>query len=354
MSIAVTPGPFASQILADLGATVLKIERPGIGDLERVSVPGYFRAYNRGKGSLVLNFRDPADIAVAHNLAKEADIVLDGFRPGVMDRLGLGFDKLSSLQPQMIYVSLSGMGSWGPHAQDRGHDSEYMARVGALGATPRPDGVPMYDLPMPVSDYAAGMYAVIGILCALKDPEHQAAHIEAPCMPAGLAWMFPRIVMELEDAPGPSAGRTSPGIGCFRTADGRYVTVTAVEDHVFKALVERLGCPELADDPDYASFALRKQHATAVNAKIAGLVASLDRDECVRMMEQVGVPCAPVNTPEEALRDPQVQALGMLHQQPNLHCDIPLWGLPTRRHVRAPALDEHGAAVRAQGWAALA
>ena len=348
-----TPGPFASQILADLGATVLKIERPGVGDLERVSVPAYFRAYNRGKASLVLDLRSEADQAVANELVKEATIVLDGFRPGVMDRLKLGFADLSALQPRLIYVSLNGLGSWGPHAQDRGHDSEYMARIGGLGVTPRPGGVPMYDLPVPISDYAAGMYAVIGILSTLLDPDHSAVHLETPVMAAGLAWMFPRLVMELEDGNGPSAGRQSAGVGCFRTRDERYVTVTAVEDHVFADQARLLGCPELIEDPAYRTFGDRRAHAAEINARIAETVAKLDRDACVKTMEKAGVPCAPVNTAAEALQDPQVAALEMVHRAPSLHCDTPIWGLNLRRHVAPPLLNQHGPAIRARGWSAL-
>jgi hypothetical protein len=123
-----TPGAFASQILADLGATVLKIERPGTGDLERITVPAYFRAYNRGKGSAVIDLATSAGHAEAMGLVAAADVLIDGFRPGVMDRLGLGFDQVREVRDTIVYCSINGLGSEGPFAQDRGHDSDFMAR----------------------------------------------------------------------------------------------------------------------------------------------------------------------------------------------------------------------------------
>lgn len=353
---AYTPGPFGTQILADLGATVLKVEKPGIGDPERLTVPGYFKAYNRGKHSIALDLRKPEDREVALQLAAEADVFMEGFRPGVTDRLGVGFAAVKALNPRIVYVSLSGLGSWHDHALDRGHDPEFLARVGALAVTPRPGGVPMYDLPFPAADFAAGMYAVIGILSTLLSPDRTAVHLETPVMSAALAWTFPRIVNELQYGSGEDAGRDADrhaGIGCFPTADGRYVTITAVEEHLWKPLASWIGRPELGDDPDYDDFAKRMRFAREVNAAIAARIASLTLAECVATFDAMGMVYAPVNTPAEALEDPVVNALGILHKAPHLHIDTPIHGLALERNLRCPEVGEDSEAVRSGGWTAL-
>jgi len=348
-----TPGPFASQALADLGATVLKIERPGSGDLERSSVPAYFRAYNRGKASIAVDLRSPEGLQQAKDLIVGADILIDGFRPGVMNRLGLGFEMASALRPELIYVSINGLGSDGPFAQDRGHDSEFMARCGALDPAGRLDGIAAYDNPMPVSDYAAALYAVIGIMGELGREPRRAARLEVPIMGAGLAWMFPKILRERDEAPGREGPRILPGVGCFRTRDGRYVTVTAVEDHIFADLARAIGRPDLAASPEHATYALRKAHAAAINAAIGDMIAQLDAEDCLDRMRAHDVCSAPVNTPIEALDDPQVKALNIVRSEPCLHADIPIFGAARVSRLRAPELDEDGDFVRASGWQGL-
>lgn len=348
-----TPGPFASQALADLGATVLKVERPGTGDLERSSVPAYFRAYNRGKGSIAIDLRNPGGVSQAKELLADADVLIDGFRPSVMNRLGLGFEEVRTVCTDIVYVSLNGLGSSGPFAQDRGHDSEFMARCGALDPAGRQDGVAAYDNPMPVSDYAAALYAVIGIMGELGRNPRRAAQLEVPVMAAGLAWMFPKILRELDEASARNGPRILPGVGCFRTKDGRYVTVTAVEDHIFADLARAIGRPDLAASPANATYAMRKNNAAELNGAIAEAIAGSDAEECLIRMREHGVCSAPVNTPLEALDDPQVKALGIVHSEPCLHADIPIIGAPRVRRLRAPELDEDGDFVRTNGWLGL-
>lgn len=348
-----TPGPFASQALADLGATVLKVERPGSGDLERLAVPGYFRAYNRGKASIAIDLRSVAGQAAALELAADCDVVIDGFRPGVMDRLGIGFNAIQAVRPDVIFASLNGLGSEGPYAQDRGHDSEFMARCGALDPAGRHDGIAAYDSPMPTSDYAAALYAVIGIMGELGRSPRRAARLEVPIMAAGLAWMFPKILRERDEVQQPNGPRILPGVGCFRTRDGRFVTVTAVEDHIFADLARAIGRPEFATAPENATYAARKANAAAINAVIAETVAAYGLEECLERMREHGVCSAPVNSPLEALDDPQVRSLDLIHEEPLPHADIPIFGAPRVRRLRSPELDEDGEFVRANGWNGL-
>ncbi len=346
-----TPGPFATQILADLGMTILKIEPPDPGDPERVVVPEYFRAYNRGKFSVALDLKTDADRALLHELARDADVVIEGFRPGVTARLGADFETLVRLNPDLIYVSLPGFRSGGEFALEPGHDPEYLARMGAMQFTPQmEDGTPTIASPFHVADYAAGTYAVIGILCALLREPREAIRIEVPLVAAGLAWLFPKIVFGLE-ADGPP-GEQAAGIGVFRAADGRHLTITASEDHNWKRLCVAIGEPALGDDPTYATSMDRRNHPEG-NDVVRAAIAKRPLAEWARILHDSNVAAAPVQTVEEAIHDPAIVDLGILHLTPNLHVDTPLLGFPTVRHTHVPSLDEHGDLVRSQGWKGL-
>jgi CoA:oxalate CoA-transferase len=346
-----TPGPFGSQILADLGMTVLKIESPGNGDPERLVAPEYFRAYNRGKRSAVLDLKDDGDRSVLYNLAAGADVFIEGFRPGVVERLGVGYSDLLPLKPDLVYVSLPGFRSGGPYARMAGHDPEYLARMGALDFAPKlADGSPGLDSPFYVADYAAGMYGVIAILAALLREPREPVRIEIPLFAAGLAWLFPKIVHGLE-ADAPPAGHAT-GVGVFRTADDRFITITATEPHNWKKLCELIGEPELAVASEYATAMDRRQNPKG-NDVIGQAIVRRTLSEWNALFSEHQIPAAAVQTVAEALEDPAVLDLGILHREPTLHIDSPLLGFPVVSNERAPALDEAGDAVRALGWQAL-
>ncbi|GHF36080.1 crotonobetainyl-CoA:carnitine CoA-transferase CaiB-like acyl-CoA transferase [Amycolatopsis bartoniae] len=350
-----TPGPFATQILADLGATVLKVERPPHGDLERLSVPEYFRAYNRGKHSIALDLRDPGDRAELHKLAAEADVVVEGFRPGVAERIGAGFAELGRLNPRLVYVSLPGVPAASPFAHDRAHDSEFQSRVGAL-AVLAGEGGPTYDVPYPVSDYAAGMYATIGILAALARPAGAPVRIEAPCFSAALAWMYPMLCRLVHPVGTPSRGRM-PGVGVFVTSDGRHLTMSTIEDRGWVELCRAIGRPDVADDPGLATLAQRKERFGELDDMLRSAIAARPLAHWETVLRDHEVSVGPVRTPHEALEDELVRSLGMLHEgeepgsAPAL--GLPLNGLRSVVHRHVPAIDEDGDAVRADGWTAL-
>jgi crotonobetainyl-CoA:carnitine CoA-transferase CaiB-like acyl-CoA transferase len=346
-----TPGPFGTQMLADLGATVLKVERPPHGDLERLSVLEYFHAYNRGKYSIALDLRDESDRVVFHDLVKEADVVVEGFRPFVADRIGAGFDELSRLRPGLIYVSLPGVPSASEYWMDRAHDSEFQARIGALDVAAG-GGAPSYSSPYPVSDYAAGMYAVIGILAALHRRGTEAVHIEAACFSAGLAWMYPMLCRLVYPVAEPNRGRL-PGVGVFVTSDQRYLTMSTIEDRGWHQLCDAIGRPDIAADPGLATLAQRIQRFDELDGIIRAAIASRSLAEWEAELRTREISVGPVLTPTEAVRDPLVRSLGLLGDEPVPSMALPLSGIPTIRHVAPPALDADGEQVRAQGWQAL-
>lgn len=351
-----TPGPFGTQILADLGASVIKVERPGSGDLERLSVPAYFQAYNRGKASVVLDLADPRGRKACLDLARDADIVIESFRPGVVDRLGVGYRDVVAVNPDVIYASVSGYGQSGPLSLERGHDVEYLARVGALDMAPRKaDGTPIWDSAFVVGDYASGMYSVIGILTALARPELRPVHIDVSVAGSALAWAFPKMALVLEhpEAKKGIGDDESAGIGIFKTKDGRYVTVSSVENHVFEKLCRAIGRPDLLERPELGTFAGRKPYAKEINDAIRAVAAGVDQKEFASLLRENGVAAAPVQSVEEVFEDPEVAYWQLVHRHPVPHAELPIFGIPRRRHVQAPGLDEHGEAIRSGGWGAL-
>jgi CoA:oxalate CoA-transferase len=304
----------------------------------------------------VLDMSLPEGRQACLDLAREADVVVESFRPGVVDRLGVGYDDVVTINPNVIYASVSGYGQTGPLALERGHDVEYLARVGALDLAPRrPDGTPIWDSAFVVGDYASGMYAVVGILTALARPELRPVHIDVGVAPSALAWAFPKMVAALtENRTGiGDSDHEAAGIGIFRTKDGRFVTISSVENHVFEKLCTAIGRPDFLDRPEMATYQSRREHAKEINDAIRGSADQMDQSEFFSLLHENGVAAAPVRTVGEVFDDAEVGFWDMLHRTPVLHADIPIFGLARSRHALSPSLDEHGPAVRERGWAAL-
>ncbi|RJG00607.1 CaiB/BaiF CoA transferase family protein [Noviherbaspirillum sedimenti] len=334
-----TPGPFASQILADLGATIIKVEAPPEGDRERYIMPSYFKAYNRGKYSVVLNLKDPADLAKCLELAKEAHVVIEGFRPGVVERLGVDFETIAKLNPEIIYASISAYGSKGKYAQARAHDPEIQAMTGQLHYAKDASGKPYYNFAYPTSDYAAAMYAVIGILSWVHKPNHGPVHVEAPMAAAALAWMYPQYLNAIEDGNRDFADNNL-WRGSYRTSDNRYITLTPAE-----------GLVELAKVLGVEGITGRSKEEMG---RIADAIALRHSEEVVPLLLKAGVPVGLVQTADEAIADPGLLSLGMLEFAPdNMTCGSPILGMPTLHLRDVPQLDGHGVQIRTGGWSAI-
>lgn len=348
------PGPFATQMLVDLGATVLKVERPPEGDPLRTLIPDMFPAVNRGKASVVLDLKQAEDRSLFLDLSAGARVVIEGFRPGVLDRLGVGFEAVRERRPDIVFASLSGWGATGPLAADSGHNGNYLARTGAVALTGEPGQPPTDAGAIPTADLAASMYAVVAILAALADPSQEARHIDVSLFGAGLAWMGPRLAEYLGKG---SASRDEvmarPASGVFRVASGGWITIAAVEDHFFRALCGAIGRDDLGNRSDLQRYVDRYPATTAITEAIEDAFATGTRDEWVERLRAHGVPVAPVLDPTEVADDPQVRHLGLFHTDPHPHVSFPVTGLPTRTPASHPALDEHGDAVRSRGWDAL-
>lgn len=253
------PGPFATQLLGAFGARVIKVEEPGAGDYLRQFEPrgqaesGRFLAINRNKESLTLNLKSPEGLAIVRRLAAKADVLVESFRPGVMERLGLGYEALAAENPRLVYCSISGYGQDGPLAQEPAHDLNFMALTGVLDFM-RPEGAPPFVPGLPIGDIGAGtQYGLIGILLALQARERsgRGQYVDVSMYDGMLAWMG--YVGGDHFSAGAVPGRAesdvlggAPNYAIYQTADGRWLAVGAFERKFWRVLCDLLGEAELA------------------------------------------------------------------------------------------------------------
>jgi len=280
------PGPYATSLLVALGAEVLKVEPPG-GDPMRL-YPELFASVNAGKRSIVLDLKRDTDRDRARELAAEADVLVEGFRPGVMDRLGLGVQSVHAINPSAVYCSISGYGHHGDRAQLPGHDLNYQAWAGSLS----PEGQRAQMPPLPVADLASGMAAAFGVCAALlgRTRTGRGAFLDVAMTDVMATWTG------WASATDSSAGRDTsamavPGYGLFEAADGAQIALGVVnEPHFWSALCDVLGLGDSAT----LSFAERHARGVELNARIGEAVVSRDADELTQALQAANVPAAPV------------------------------------------------------------
>ncbi|HEV8323984.1 MAG TPA: CaiB/BaiF CoA-transferase family protein [Myxococcota bacterium] len=365
------PGPYATQLLADLGADVVKIEEPGRGDYAR----GYglrlgehgahFALLNRSKRSVALDLKRPAARDAFLRLADRADVVVESFRPGVMDRLGLGAELLRARNPRLVYCAISGYGQDGPYRDRPGHDLNYCATAGAisLSGPPDPDADPALQ-GCQLADVGGGaLMAVMGVLAALLARARTGAgQVVDVSMLEGTASLLTYAFAELfarrarGEPPAAAAPRRGtarlhggrPGYGVYRCQDGRHVALAALEEKFWARFCALAGRPDLAP-----------RHAPATPADVAALRAELDalfatrpRDEWVALMAADEVCLTPVHDLAEAAADPQLQARGFFTALPDgtpqLAFPVKLSATPARPPSPAPALGAHTRALLAE------
>jgi crotonobetainyl-CoA:carnitine CoA-transferase CaiB-like acyl-CoA transferase len=317
----IVSGPFATQVLGDLGADVIKVERLGIGD----EVRGYgvgedgrgpgatFIAMNRNKRSLALDTRTPEGREVARRLATRADVLIHNFRNGVVERLGLGYDAIKALNPGIVYCSISGFGAVGPLRESPANDLVIQAHSGLLGITGTPAGEPVRN-PTPVCDITAGLYAVVGILAALRhrDRTGRGQHIETNMLEGQFNMLNYMYVDYWLNGIVPQKMGTENRMGlpnqAFATSDG-WVCVIAANEETWHRCCAALDADGLATDPRFRTLADRSRHRSELTAALAAVIGGYTTQECLERLEHARVPCAPVNTLPEATEHPQFGAL---------------------------------------------
>ena len=302
----VLAGPFATMMLGDFGATVTKVERPGAGDETRSWGPPYdergeatyFQSVNRNKQSILLDLRDAGDLERAHQLARESDVIVENFRPGVMDRLGLGYEQLRLEQPRLIYCSITGFGS-GPGAQLPGYDLLVQALGGLMSITGEPDGEPQ-KVGVALVDVLAGLFATVGIMAALRhrDARSEGQLVEVNLLSAllgalvnqGSAYTIAGVVPGRMGNEHPSIAPYAP----FPTAEGELV-VAVGNERQFSALCDVLGAPELAHDPRFNNNSGRVDNRQALHEQLRVRLAARPAGEWARLLTEARVPAGVVN-----------------------------------------------------------
>ena len=339
----VLAGPFGSMILADLGADVIKVERPPYGDISRTTGPyqngwsGYFFSVNRGKRSLAIDLKHPEGRELFLRLVEHADVVIENFTPGTLEKLGLGYEVLSARNPRVILASISGFGQTGPYRDRPALDIVVQAMGGVLSITGEPGGPPIRP-GVSYGDVVAGMFAVIGILAALRERERsglgQAIDISMlDCQVTVMENAIMRYFVTGE-VPGPLGTRhpSATPFQAFPTADGWIVIALGFgEENQWNLLCAILGVPELIDDERFLTGPRRTQHHAELEPLLAAAFRQRTTAEWLDELLAAGIPAGPVNTVREVVADPQVRAREMIREVTHpVAGTIPIANTPVR------------------------
>ena len=312
------PGPFFTQNLAEMGARVIKIERPPGGDNARRMGAGAFASINRGKQSLLVDLKDESQRAQVRELVSTADVLVESYRPGVMARLGFDHASLRADFPRLIYVSLSGYGQDGPWANLPGHDINYLAAAGVLALSGQPGGPPEQSFGLPVADLCGSMYALSSTLAALFQRERtgRGQHLDVALAECALHWMNARlgafqggVAASLDQQR--EATQIKPAYGIFRCRDKRYLSVAALEDHFWHRLCEVLDMGEFAADA-YRELDARKKRAPDINTRMAEQIGKQDLAVLNEVLIRSDIPASPVVAPSELAASPQFAQRGLM------------------------------------------
>jgi len=308
------PGAQCTQLLVDLGAHVLKVEEPLRGDYMRELNPHVFHALNRNKMSMTLNLKDPRGKEIFFRLVKEYDVLLESFRPGVMERLGLEYETVKEVNRGMVYCSLSGYGQSGPYRLRSGHDINYLSISGVMGLTADPGELPV-ALPLPLADLAGSVMASHAILAGLlaRADSGIGCYVDTAMMDASLSLMSARL------AAGLGKGKTTRSdlirggaYDVYKTRDGRYISLGVIEDKFWRNLVRAVGREDMARDPRFVTDQLRTENRQAIRGVLGPILVEKDLDEWMPLFDREDVPAAPVNYLDEVESDPQVSHRGLM------------------------------------------
>lgn len=318
----VLAGPYCTMVLADLGARVIKVEARGTGDDSRHYGPfvhgksAYFMSLNRGKESIALDLKAGEDRAVFERLLERADVLVENFRAGTMDRLGLGWEVLHKRHPRLIYAAVSGFGRTGPYSARPAYDIIVQAMGGIMSLTGQP-GSPPARVGASIGDIVAALFLATGINAALYHRERsgEGTLIDVAMLDAQVAILENAIARYTATGavPGPLGAR-HPSItpfDAFGAADG-YLVIAAGNDQLFARLCAVLDRADLASNPLFASNDLRTQHQAALKDELESALRLRSVSDWLQVFEEAGIPCGPINTVDKVLADPQVSARNMV------------------------------------------
>ncbi|WP_137176790.1 CaiB/BaiF CoA-transferase family protein [Roseomonas sp. AR75] len=366
--------PWATQILADLGADVIKIERPGAGDDTRAWGPpflaaedgtptkeaGYFLSVNRGKRSVTLDIAKPEGQAIVKRIAGTADVVVENFKAGALARYGLDAASLRATKPSLIYCSVTGFGQDGPRRDQAAYDFMIQAMGGLMSVTGEPDGAPQ-KVGVPIVDLMTGMYATVAILAAIANREKtgQGETIDLAMLDVQAGFLANQAMNWLVGGKVPHrAGNRHPNIqpqDVFPAKDG-HIVLAVGNDGQFVKLCQAIGRPDWASDPRFARNADRVRNNPVLTPLLAERFADFTRAELTTLLDAAGVPCGPINAVPDVFADAQVQHRGMLRELPHplagrvkqVVSPIRLQDSPLSFETPPPTLGQHTAEVLAE------
>lgn len=361
----VLAGPYCSMIMSDLGARVIKIEHPDTGDDTRHFPPfragesAYFAAINRGKESIALNLKNDADRAIFEQILQKADILVENFRPGVMERLGYGWEDLHAKYPRLIYGAVSGFGHTGPDRLKPAYDMVVQARSGLMSITGEANREPV-RVGASVGDIVAGMFLAQGITAALYErvQSGEGRKVDIAMLDGQLAILEHAIAITHETGSSPKrSGARHPSITPFETfhAKNGLFVIAAGNDVLFGRLCATLGLNTLPTDPRFATNAARTKNVKILKRLIEVVTLEHKKKHWIKLLEESGVPCGPIQNVAKAIKDPQIKARNMIVElacpdggKPFLAAGNPIKisGMDdTLKECRAPALDEDRQAI---------
>lgn len=315
-------GPTAARVLADWGANVIYVEPPESSGKNRNSLAGRrdgsdFQNLHRNKRGLTIDMKNPQGHALFLDLVQQADVVVENFRAAVKYRLNIDYESLKAVNPKLIYGSISGFGQDGPYGKRPGVDQVAQALGGLMSITGLPGQGPV-RVGIPITDLCAGMFLAQGILLALLNREHtgEGQWVHTSLLEAMTFMLDFQATRWLQDGKvPPQAGNDHPTRvpqGCYQAADGK-VNVAAA-GNIFQRFCEAVDADHILNDPDFATDQLRSDNRARLNEEIENILSTRNRDEWVEILNDAGVPCAPVNGIDETFADPQVKHLGIVRQ----------------------------------------
>jgi CoA:oxalate CoA-transferase len=362
----VLAGPFCTLTLADLGARVIKVEHPEGGDFARAlgpslnGVSGYALSVNRGKEGIALDLKRADDLAIFHRLLARADVVVENYRPGVMEKLELGWDALRARYPRLIYAATSGFGHTGPYASHAAYDLVAQAMGGLMSLTGHP-GNPPTRVGCSIGDIVAGLYTTIGINAALvhRAATGQGMKIDVAMLDCQVAITENAIVRHFAgETPGPLGARhpSSAPFDAFPTQD-RFIIIAVADDPGYRRLCAALERADLAADPRFTTNTLRLANHEALKEQLAATLRTRSCAAWITTLRAAGLPCGPINTIADVVADPQVAARNMIVEVDDPQAGtVRLFGCPIKmsafadppRRATAPTLDGDRARILAE------
>jgi crotonobetainyl-CoA:carnitine CoA-transferase CaiB-like acyl-CoA transferase len=367
----VLAGPWAGQNLADLGAEVIKVERPQVGDDSRAFGPpwvrdrdgretkdsAYFTSANRGKKSITVNVAKPEGQALIRALARECDVLIENYKHGDLARYGLGYDEIRSVNPRLVYCSVTGFGQTGPYRERPGYDFMIQGMGGMMSVTGEPDGTPgggPQRAGVPIADIITGMYASIAICAALANRAQtgKGQHVDLALLDSQIALLaYQNTNYFSTGTPPKRIGNLHPNIvpyQPFKSSDGEVI-VACGNDNLFRKFCDAAGHPELATDPRFVTNGKRVENRTEMTRLIQEIFGKRTTAEWLELLESAGVPNGPINNIAQVFEEPQVKARGVrieldhaaAGKLPLVASPMRFSGTPLEYRLPPPLLGEH-------------